>query len=126
MPPPDTVICSQKVLVRGLRLEAFIGIHDHERDRPQLLLVDVEVDLGCERIEAISRSFNYEAVVLEARKIISQGHIDLVETFAERLAASCLAHAQARRVRVCALKPSALSPEADAAGVEIVLERASQ
>ncbi|MCA3720923.1 MAG: dihydroneopterin aldolase [Phenylobacterium sp.] len=117
---------SQKVLVRGLRLEAFIGIHDHERDSSQLLLVDVEVDLGCERIEAISGAFNYEAVVLEARKIVSQGHIDLVETFAERLAAACLAHAPARRVRVCALKPSALAPEADAAGVEIVLERPSR
>ena len=83
MRSPDIVIRSQKVLVRGLRLEAFIGIHDHERDSSQLLLVDVEVDLGCERIEAISGAFNYEAVVLEARKIVSQGHIDLVETFAE-------------------------------------------
>ncbi|MFN7303152.1 dihydroneopterin aldolase [Phenylobacterium sp.] len=126
MRSPDIVIRSQKVLVRGLRLEAFIGIHDHERDSSQLLLVDVEVDLGCERIEAISGAFNYEAVVLEARKIVSQGHIDLVETFAERLAAACLAHAPARRVRVCALKPSALAPEADAAGVEIVLERPSR
>ena len=43
MPSPDTVILSQKVLVRGLRLDAFIGIHDHERDRTQFLLVDVEV-----------------------------------------------------------------------------------
>lgn len=126
MPLPDTVIRSQRVLVRGLRLEAFIGIHDHEKDRSQLLLVDVEVDLSCERVEAIGGSFNYEAVVIEARKIVSQGHIDLVETFAELLAAACLTHEPARRVRVCALKPSALAPEADAAGVEIVLEKPSQ
>lgn len=126
MQSPDTVILSQKVLVRGLRLDAFIGIHDHERDRTQFLLVDVEVELGCERIESITGAFNYEAVVLEARKIVSQGHIDLVETFAERLAAACLAHEPARRVRVCALKPSALAPEAESAGVEIVLEKPSQ
>jgi dihydroneopterin aldolase len=62
------------------------------------------------------------ALVAAAREIAAGGHIDLVETFAERLAEACIGQGAAQRVRVCVLKPHALAPEADAAGVELVLE----
>jgi len=114
---------SQKVLVRGLRLQAMIGIHDHERACAQPLVLDVEVELAPEPVSDIAGTFNYEAVVEAARAILDRGHVDLVETFARSLAEACLEQATARRVRVCVLKPMALAPEADAAGVEIILER---
>ena len=120
---PCTATRSQRVLVRGLRLEACIGIHDHEKGRAQALAIDVEIDLSGRRIESLADTVNYEAVVDAARSIAGQGHIDLVETFAERLAEACLAHEGARRVRVMILKPGALAPDADAAGVELILER---
>lgn len=113
----------QRVLVRGLRLEACIGVHDHEKGRAQSLAIDVEIDLAERRVERLADTVNYESVVDAAREIASQGHIDLVETFAERLAEACLAHEGARRVRVLILKPAALAPDAEAAGVELILER---
>lgn len=117
------VIRSQKVLVNGLKLDAMIGVHDHERGRPQPLVLDVEVELAPEPVAAIEATFNYEAVVQASRDIVGAGHIDLVETLVHRLASACLGHPAARRVRVRAMKPQALSPDAEAAGVEIVLER---
>lgn len=123
MPAQTPVTRRQKVLVRGLRIDAYIGVYDHEHDRPQPLVIDVEVDLASGRVERLADTFNYEAVVQAARAIAGDGHIDLVETFAERLAEACLGQANARRVRVCILKPAALAPEADAAGVELVLEK---
>lgn len=123
MTNPASLLRSQKVLVRGLRLEAMIGIHDHERLSTQPLVVDVEVDLLDAPVEDISDTFNYELVVTAARDILERGHVDLVETFARRLASACLEPAAARRVRVLVLKPQALAPDAEAAGVEIVLER---
>ena len=125
MTTPSIVTRSQKVVVRGLRLEAMIGVHGHERARAQPLVLDVEVELAPEPVPDLSATFNYEAVVLAARNIIAGGHIDLVETLARSLAEACLGHAAARRVRVCVLKPKALAPDADAAGVEIVLERSA-
>ena len=120
-----SLIRSQKVLVRGLKLDAFIGVHGHEKGRAQPLVLDVEVDLAPHPVEGLEGTFNYEAVVAAAREIVASGHIDLVETFAERLANACIGHDAARRVRVCILKPMALAPHADAAGVELVLEKAA-
>ena len=117
------VIRSQKVLVSGLRLDAMIGVHDHERARLQPLVLDVEVDLAPEPVTDLASTFNYEAVIEASRDIVGRGHIDLVETLVLRLAEACLAQPAARRVRVRAMKPQALSPDAEAAGVEIVLER---
>lgn len=123
MTSPPIVTRSQKVVVRGLRLEAMIGVHEYERASAQPLVLDVEVELAPEPVPDLSATFNYETVVLAARNIIAGGHIDLVETLARSLAEACLRHAAACRVRVCVLKPQALAPDADAAGVEIVLER---
>jgi dihydroneopterin aldolase len=121
----DRLIRSQKVLVRGLKVDAFIGVHDHEKSCAQPLVIDVEIDLAPHRVEGLEGTFNYETVVAAALEIIASGHIDLVETFAERLASACIGQDAAQRVRVCILKPMALAPQADAAGVELVLERAA-
>lgn len=112
-------VLEQRVLVRGLRLEARIGVHPHEQDRPQDLVIDVEIEAQPRRVTRLSETINYEAVVQAARAIAGSGHIDLVETFAERLAVACLELPGAQGARVRVLKPAALAPDAEAAGVEI-------
>ena len=118
-PTSQPPLLEQRILVRTLRLEARIGIHPHEQDHPQLLIVDVEIETQPRRVTKLSQTLNYEAVVQAARAIAGSGHIDLVETFADRLACACLEMPGAREVRVRVLKPSALQPDAEAAGVEI-------
>jgi dihydroneopterin aldolase len=114
---------SSQVFVRGLAIEAEIGVHSHEHGRRQPLTVDVEVDLDHTGSARLADTVDYEAIAAHARAIAEEGHITLVETFAWRLAEACLAMAHVRRVRVRIEKPRALSPHAAAAGVEIVLER---
>ncbi len=114
---------SAKVFVRGLTVEAEIGVHAHERGRRQPLIIEVELDLVPPVWRSIGETVNYERVVEHARALAAGGHVGLVETFAWRLARACLAEGRARRVRVRVEKPLALAPHADAAGVEIVLER---
>ena len=75
----------------------------------------------CERI---GDTVNYETIGQSARAIADEGHIDLVETFAERLAQACFADARVTRARVRVEKPLALAPHAAAAGVEITAVRA--
>lgn len=120
------VFRSQRVFVRGLRVEAGIGVHDHERGRTQALVVDIDVDLVTAPVEDLGSTFNYETAVSAAQEIVAEGHIDLVETFARQLATACLKSSAAQRVRVSVLKPEALQPDADAAGVEVVLERTGE
>ena len=114
---------SLSVFVQGLRLDAEIGLYDHERGRTQPLSVDVELQLVAALTHDIHGAVNYETLAAHARALAGAGHIDLVETFAERLAAACLEHPRALSVRVRVRKPQAIAG-ADAAGVELSAARA--
>lgn len=112
-----------KVFVRGLRLDAEIGVYDHEYGRRQPLVVDVELDVATHGCEHIADTVNYETVVAKAREVVASGHLKLVETFAERLAQACFEDPRVTRARVRIEKPEALAPAAQAAGVEITAVR---
>jgi len=119
---PQIAVSALRVFMRGLALEAEIGVYPNERGRAQPLIVDVEVELAPRHVGALGDTLNYEKLAGAARRLAAEGHIDLVETYAERLAAACLNDPQVTRVRVKVEKPQAL-PGATAAGVEIVAER---
>ena len=110
------------VFVRGLTVEAGIGVHDHEQGRLQPLAIDVTLELTPAPVERLSDTINYETVAVAARAIVAEGHIGLVETFAERLATACLTDGRVRRCTVRIEKPGALDGAA-AAGCEVRLAR---
>jgi dihydroneopterin aldolase len=110
------------VFVRGLRVEAGIGIYDHEHGRLQTLVIDVTLDLGPAEVHGLSDTINYETVAASARRIIAEGHVGLVETFAERLALHCLEDSRVQGVTVRVDKPGALEA-ADGAGCELSYRR---
>jgi dihydroneopterin aldolase len=112
-----------RVFVTGLKVQAEIGVYKHEIGRVQPLVVDVELDLPTAGAGRLSDTLNYETILAAARAIAGGGHIELVETFAERLAHACLADPRVTKARVRVEKPLALAPDAVAAGVEITLVR---
>ena len=112
-----------KVFVRALKVEAWIGVYDHEHAARQPLIIDVELDIAASHCERIGDTVNYETIGQFARAIADAGHIDLVETFAERLTQACFADTRVTRARVRVEKPLALAPHAAAAGVEITAVR---
>lgn len=110
------------VFVRGLTLQAGIGVYDHERGRTQTLVVDVTLQLTPAAVERLSDTVNYETVARAARSIVAEGHIGLVETFAQRLALACLEDVRVQRATVRIDKPGALGGEA-VPGCELTLAR---
>jgi dihydroneopterin aldolase len=112
-----------KVFVTGLKVQAEIGVYKHEIGRVQPLVVDVELDVPTAGAERLSETLNYETILEAARAIASAGHIELVETFAERLGQACLADPRVTQARIRVEKPLALAPDAVAAGVEITVIR---
>ena len=119
----ETVLITSKVFVTGVQVQAEIGVYRHEIGRVQPLIVDVELDVPTDASDRLADTFNYEAILKAAQDLAAQGHVDLVETFAHRLAERCLADPRVTRARVRIEKPLALAPHAVAAGVEIVLGR---
>ena len=116
-------LAASRVFVTGLKVQAEIGVYRHEIGRVQPLIVDVELDVPTAETDRLADTVNYETILTAAQEIAGGGHIDLVETFAHRLAQRCLEDARVTRARVRIEKPLALAPDAVAAGVEITLER---
>ena len=112
-----------RVFIRGLEVMAEIGVHDHELGRRQPLLVDIELTVEAEGWRKLADTVDYEHLAEHARRIADQGHIGLVESYAERLAEACFAEPRVAEVRVRVEKPRALAPQAAAAGVEIIARR---
>ncbi|MBS0360920.1 MAG: dihydroneopterin aldolase [Proteobacteria bacterium] len=112
-----------RVFVSGLKVQAEIGVYRHEIGRVQPLVLDVELDVPTAGAAHLSETLNYEAILKAARDIAAGGHIELVETFAERLAHACLADPRVTQAKVRVQKPLALAPDATAAGVEITVVR---
>ncbi|WP_343037668.1 dihydroneopterin aldolase [Caulobacter soli] len=112
------------MFVRGLRVQAQIGVNAEELDRRQPLLADVELEVAVTSRHHLADTVNYETIVTAAQAIVAGGHIALVEDFAQRLAEACLNDPRVLRARVRVEKLEALARHAAAAGVEIVLVRA--
>lgn len=123
LPSPEGRVVMTKVFVTGLKVEAEIGVYAHEKGKAQPLVVDVELDVPIAGATHLSETVNYEMIGEAARAIAAEGHIQLVEDFAERLARACLGDSRVTRARVRVEKPQALAPHAAAAGVEITVVR---
>jgi dihydroneopterin aldolase len=126
-PPPasaaEAKVVMTKVFVTGVEVQAEIGVYRHEIGRVQPLKVDVELDVPTAGAERLADTLNYETILAAAQGVAAQGHIELVETFAERLARACLADPRVTRARVRVEKPLALAPHAVGAGVEVTVIR---
>ncbi|PJK07836.1 dihydroneopterin aldolase [Lysobacteraceae bacterium NML120232] len=79
-----------KIFIRALQLDALIGVYAHERQAPQPLLLDVELDFD-NRIsassDALADTIDYAAVVAQLRQWTAQTHYALLETLLEDMAA---------------------------------------
>lgn len=116
----DDLPCDQ-ILIEGLVLPAFIGVFDHEYGTRQSVRFDVTIDiasLGPEGEHEMHNIVRYDLIVADIKDILAKGHIDLVETLAEDVAARCLSYDRAEQVRVTVAKLSAFD-EAEAVGVRI-------
>ena len=109
------------VFVRDLDLMALIGIYDHEKVKPQRIVVNV--DLSVQETEGpmsdeIDHVVSYEIVVKKIEAIVAAGHVNLVETLAEKFAEACLRDKRVLAARVRIEKPDII-PNARSVGVEI-------
>jgi dihydroneopterin aldolase len=117
---------STKIFVRGLELQASIGVHPHEYESTQLIIINIEIDMGAmspPEDDKLVETLDYALVSEKAAEFAQEAHVQLVETLAHRIASWALD--EDPRVRSCTVaiaKPHALI-NADAAGVEFTMGR---
>ena len=116
----ENLPCDQ-ILIEGLVLPVQIGVFDFEHGQTQSVRFDLVVDIDPLAAEASHDTNNivrYDHIVADIKTIINEGHIDLVETLAERIAATCLLYERARQVCVTVGKLDAID-EAQSVGIRV-------
>lgn len=113
------------VFIEDLRIDCIIGVHETERQRPQPLLVRVELDTdiaAAARSDDIRDAVDYSAVANLLRELaMSRGH-HLIEAFAHEALESIFEHYRCERAAIEIRKPEAIR-DANAAGVRLERHR---
>ena len=116
----DAALAVRHVFVRNLELPAHIGVYGHEQGKPQPVRINIDLavtdsaDVG-DRLEKV---VDYAVITGRVRAIVGEGHINLAETLAERIAGTCFEDVRVLSARVRVEKLHAV-PGAESAGVEI-------
>lgn len=109
------------VFIRDFMVECLIGVHDHEKHETQRVRVNLDLAVNEGEhpiIDDIRNVVNYETMADGIVRIAGEGHVNLVETLAERIAAMCLEDGRVDSARVRIEKLDILE-NAESVGVEI-------
>jgi dihydroneopterin aldolase len=80
--------------LRGLRLVVSVGVLAEERERPQPVEIDLDLDIDDDAAatsDALADAVDYGAVVAEVERVLTAGHVDLLERQAGIVADALLA-----------------------------------
>jgi dihydroneopterin aldolase len=118
----------RRLFLRGLTVQAHIGIHAHELQAAQRIVIDVDLYVPFEgtrpRNDRIDEVVDYDFVRTVVYGRVAQGHINLQETLCDAIAQALLGNTQISAVRVSTCKPD-VYPDCDAVGVEVFRLRAA-
>ncbi len=95
------------IFIRELRLEAWVGLHRHEKVAPQTIELDIEFGVPGDAVFAsgkVGDTIDYGVVVEHIRALVAGGHFGLVENLADRIARMIIADFNAPRARVSIAK----------------------
>ena len=127
----DSVRATRHMFIRDLVLNASIGVHKHEHEAPQRVRINIDLAVTDDNASAnlsraavgqdeLGRVVDYEKIVNNVKELVRSGHVQLVETLAERLAEACL---DDPRIRIARVRVEKLDVFADAASAGVEVER---
>jgi 7,8-dihydroneopterin aldolase/epimerase/oxygenase len=120
----DETVAGYRVFVRDLVLPCSIGIYPREKGLRRRVRVNAEIEVTTPLPgnDDFADVVNYETIVAGIKAITEAGHINLVETLADRIATLCLADRRVRATRVMVEKLD-VWPETESVGVVVERKR---
>lgn len=133
MPSPNSTsqhsndsIFADTVFIKGLKVDAIIGVYEWEQAITQPLIFDVEM-FGSQQASALSDdihdAINYKTVCERIAVLSKTSKVALLERLAHLVAEMILTEFSAEKVIVAIHKPTAIK-NADSVGVKICRDRA--
>ncbi len=110
-----------KVLIRGLTLDASIGVFEWEKQVRQPLVFDLELGWDIAQAAAtddLAYALNYQAVAEYVEQLINEQHYQLLETLLDTLARRLMAEFCIPWLSIRVEKP-AVVPQAKAVGLMV-------
>ena len=117
------------VFIRDMVLQASIGIYPREHEARQRIRINLDMAVADEGAalsrpavgrDDLARVVDYETVARQVRALVASGHVQLVETLAERIAELILGDA---RICVVRVRIEKLDVFEDVASVGVEIER---
>lgn len=99
------------VHINDYEFPCSIGLYEHEREIPQTIRMSIEAKGAIEsygEVLTINDVINYEPFVNYALEIANKGHINLLENFADELAAKCLLDSRIEEITIKLEKTQAI------------------
>ncbi len=99
-----------QIRLTGITAVGYHGVFEFERREGQTFIADVVVHLDTRRAAArdeLAHTLHYGELAEQVSAVLSGDPVDLIETVAERIAATVLAHAIVQAVDVSVHKPQA-------------------
>ncbi len=118
-----------RIRIVNLQIEAAHGVHDFEKENPQLFAFDIDLYLPLDKAgttDRIDDTVNYSQVCAITREFVLGNCFNLIETLAHRLALLLLeSYPQVCEVTVEVRKPDApVKARFDCMAVEVTRRRA--
>lgn len=115
-----------RIVVNGLVVDTFIGVHEFEHDAPQRVRFDIVVETVADYAERVRTTGSYvsyaDLVEFVTDRAASGEHVELVETWAEHVATFALGNELAQAVHVTVQKLD-IFDAADGVGISIERRR---
>jgi dihydroneopterin aldolase len=99
-----------RLALRGLRAHGYHGVLERERIEGQTFVVDLVMGVDTRAAaeeDDLARTVHYGVVAEEVVAVVRGEPVELVETLAQRIADTCLAHPAVQEVQVVVHKPDA-------------------
>ncbi|RCS56788.1 dihydroneopterin aldolase [Parvibium lacunae] len=118
----ELMLTCRRVSIQGLRLDAFVGVFDEEKERSQPIIIDIAAyaDLAqtTPQRDALDEVFDYNQLRNIAHKTVDGRHIHLLETLTDQMAAQILQLPSIRAVHIIIRKPTTFA-DCEAVCVEL-------
>ncbi len=118
-------IVEQQIFVNCLELEMSIGVLPEEKLTKQRVIIEADITVapsGDWQADDVKNVVSYADIVDDIKKIAAEGHMNLVETFAQKIIQACMAYKDVQQVSISIHKPDIMA-DVDSVGVSMTARR---
>jgi dihydroneopterin aldolase len=117
---------ADRIALRGMRFEGRHGVSDEEQSLPQLIEVDVEVEVDLEaasRSDDLADTIDYGPIIERARSVVEERSFRLLEGIAGAVVTDVLDGAPAATAVTVRVRKLAVPVDADLDHAEVTIRR---